>query len=199
MEPTRVKLRTSTSAAISAIGVVAVALLLLVWLAFARGSQDSSDSGQPPQMMVPAAGAAAPTAVGVAPTAGAIQQVRDPQAEIALRVIATGGSTCFTHRVAFQATPSGKELDAQIDGVGGDHRWLTRDQSWIGDAEEAVAAFGAKWAGQRPDSSGEVWIQVTRGGKDIGLQLRETKTPMGRTVWRAGNTATQLPTCEGNT
>ena len=125
----------------------------------------------------------------------AIVEIGDPAAEIQLRIAKATGNDCFTTAFVNRIPPSGASLDELVKAAGGDKRWLKENQMWAGTAEEAIAAFGAKWAGWRSELSSEVWIQVSRGGEDIGVQLLATKTPEGHTIWSAVNSVKASTSC----
>ena len=172
-------MNTSRSTLATSTAVVVIAVGLLAWLAFARAPLPSVPT-QPA-----AAGetvTSAPAATALAPTDG-IEVVRDPQATIALRIGAATGNDCFVAAAPNRPIISGAELDRRVAEVGGDDRWLDPQAEWVGLADSATKAFGASWAGRRADRTDEVWVQATRDGAEVGLQLLATKTPAGHTVW----------------
>jgi len=186
MERTRAKALATT---VGSLTVLLLSVALFVWLLFGR---TSGHIDGPTSL---AAGAASTPAAAPTPAAAGIVAVQDPMTEIQLRIRQKSGNACFSNLFASRLQVPGDALDRQIAAAGGDHRWLSRDLSWIGDSEEAVKAFGASWAGQRPGALGEVWVQVTRAGVDVGLQLLETKTPAGYTVWSVVNNVAPSTEC----
>jgi hypothetical protein len=124
-------------------------------------------------------------------------QVADPAGEISARISKATGVTCFVRSNSVGPLTSGSELDQRIAAVGGTgDRWLDRGRQWIGiEPDTAAAAFGATWAGQRPGATLSIWIQVTRNGSDMGVELLGQKTPAGEVVWTARDIVAPSTVC----
>lgn len=174
LRTSRASLATSTAAMVIAVG-------LLVWLSLARPALAPLPTNPTGAGAVQAT-APAPAATALAEVDG-IEVVRDPQAEIALRIGAATGNDCFVAARPNRPIVDGSELDRRVAEAGGGERWLVEQSVWVGPAAGATKAFAASWAGRRSDRTNEMWVQVTREGAEVGLQLVATKTPAGHTVW----------------
>lgn len=185
--------RTRYLGAVSVTAGLVIAIALLVWLAMFRSGSGSSQAGA---VVVPTQRAAdVPVAVASEPVTNAILVVRDPQAAIQLRIAAETGNECFVSSFPSRLRTSGEELDKRILAVGGVERWIEPYVTWVGSAAGAVEAFRGSWAGRREDRASEVWIQVSRSGKDVGVQLLLTTTPSGNEVWTVGSDMRAATVC----
>jgi len=124
-----------------------------------------------------------------------IVTVPNPEHAVTLR-LGQSGSNCYVKMIVDGFGPDIADLEARIAIDGLEEGWLTLGEEWVGgDAESLVAAFGASWAGRANPDADVIWIQLTRDGAEIGLELRATHTPSGSTVWQTHNRVSQPASC----
>jgi hypothetical protein len=184
---------------ISAFGGLVLIGAIAILVAWALSARVDARPAAAPGGAAPAAAPAADPRVA-APAAAAdpsIVQVADPAGEISARISRATGLTCFVRSNSSRPITDGTELDKQIASAGGTgDRWLEVGRQWIGSTPDSAAtAFAATWAGQRPDATLQIWIQLTRNGSDMGLELYGRRTPAGAVVWTAGDIVAPSNVC----
>src|SRR3954449_10866306 len=119
--------------------LIAISLGLLVWIGMVQ-------SAPKPIAAAPRVASRASVASPAPIAAAAITVVADPQAEIQKRISEKTGNTCFSTALVSRLLVPGDELDRQVASAGGDNRWLSKGERWVGsDPAAAVGAFGATW------------------------------------------------------
>jgi hypothetical protein len=173
--------------------LVLIVVVLLASLALSRSHAGTASGAA----STPAPAVAAPSLAVPSADSSVIAVAADPQLDIQMRIIRATGVTCFTFAIVDRLITPGAELDKQIALAGGDTRWLINGESWIGtDPNDAVKAFEATWASRKSRAPNEVWIQVSRPGGDIGVQLIAQSTPAGYTVWSVVNSMAPASGCD---
>ena len=161
---------------ISILAMVAIVLLGGV------SSPNSTVAAKPPSPSPSAAPLPSTLPVAVVPY---------PGDEATRRLADSPGGKCQAWLSTWSVPPGG-EIDARVDAAGRAGNWLEPDV-WIGDATSAMKAFGATWAARSDARPDEIWIETTRHGYLVELQLVASTTPDGRQIWRAGDSARVRP------
>jgi hypothetical protein len=170
---------------------IAVALLVAFWaLSIYVGSRFELRQSTAP---ISAAAAVAPPVI-VPEARAQVPTVQNPGALAQQRLGQQPGGQCqaTAHVMLLPLV----DLDARVAQAGGTGHWLQRD-IWIGDIDSAVKAFEATWAARSTEDPSEAWIETTRDGRTMVMQLLAVKTTDGTEVWQAAGSSVVTP-CDPN-